>query len=260
MRCSEVIEKLEQLSPLSFAEEWDNAGFLCGRRDKEIKRVHIAVDATDSVIEEAVHRQADLLLTHHPLIFKPLKRIVTEDFIGRRVYTLIRSDICYYAMHTNFDVMGMADAAADELGMRSRQVLDITYEDDIAKEGIGRVGKLPRIMTLQECAEYVKKVFNLETVQVFGEREQTIEKAAISPGSGSTVLQAAIRSGAEVLITGDIDHHMGLDCMAQGLSLIDAGHFGLEKIFVSNLSEFFRREMPEIQIYEAKEESPFHIV
>ncbi len=260
MRCSEVTEKLEQFSPLSFAEEWDNAGLLCGRLDKEIKKVYIAVDATDGVIAEAVRLQADLLLTHHPLIFKPLKRITTEDFIGRRIYTLIRNGICYYAMHTNFDVMGMADAAADEIGLRNRQVLDITYEDEIAKEGVGRIGKLPRIMTLEECAEYVKKAFDLEMVQVFGEKEQTIEKAAISPGSGSSVFAAAIKSGADVLITGDIDHHMGLDGMAQGLSLIDAGHFGLEKIFVSILSEFFRREMPEIQIYEAKEESPFHIV
>ncbi len=135
MKCYEIIDKLESLSPTEFAEEWDNIGLLAGRRDKEVRTVYIALDATDDVIEEAVRLGADLLLTHHPLIFKKMSRVNTDDFIGRRVCELIRNDISYYAMHTNFDVMGMADAAADELSLKDRRVLDVTYEDDISKEG-----------------------------------------------------------------------------------------------------------------------------
>ena len=93
MRCSEIIEKLEALSPASFAEEWDNVGLLAGRRDKEVHTIYIALDATDEVIKEAVHLGADLLLTHHPLIFKKMSRITTEDFIGRRLVELLRKDI-----------------------------------------------------------------------------------------------------------------------------------------------------------------------
>ena len=88
---------------------------------------------------------------------------------------LIGNDISYYAMHTNFDVMGMADAAADEIRLKERQVLSITYEDEIAKEGIGRYGKLPQVMTLEECASYVKDVFHLESVKVYGERDMAVE-------------------------------------------------------------------------------------
>lgn len=115
MNCNEIIGKLESLSPTAFAEDWDNIGLLVGRRDKEVETIYIALDATDEVIEEAVRVGADMLLTHHPLVFKKLDRVTTDDFIGRRVCRLIKNDVSYYAMHTNFDVMGMADAAADEL-------------------------------------------------------------------------------------------------------------------------------------------------
>ena len=107
MKCYEIIEKLETLSPPSYAEEWDNIGLLVGRRDKEVRRIYIALDATDDVIEDAIRVQADMLLTHHPMIFHKINRVNTDDFIGKRICHLIRSDMVYYAMHTNFDVKGM---------------------------------------------------------------------------------------------------------------------------------------------------------
>ena len=139
MRCSEIMNILEILSPVAFAEKWDNVGLLVGRRDKTVHKVMLALDATDDVVEQAVLQGADLLLTHHPLLFSPIKRITEDDFVGRRLYKLIRNDICYYAMHTNFDVMGMADAAADAMELLNPEVLDVTYEDEIANEGIGRI-------------------------------------------------------------------------------------------------------------------------
>lgn len=260
MKCYEVIEKLETLSPLQFAEEWDNIGLLAGRRDKDIKIIYIALDATDDVIEEAIRLKADLLLTHHPLIFKSLNRINTDHFIGRRVYELIRNDICYYAMHTNFDVMGMADAAADELGLRSRQVLDVTYEDDISKEGAGRYGRLPVKMTLFECAEMVKRMFNLPNVRVYGQLDSMIEDAAIIPGSGGDFIPNALQLGADVLITGDIDHHEAIDAVAQGISIIDAGHYGLEKLFIPYMYEYLSRELDGVALYKAKIKEPFVVI
>lgn len=257
MRCSEIIQKLEELSPSSFAESWDNVGLLAGRRDREVTKVYLALDATDEVIAEAVRIGAQMLLTHHPLIFTAMKRVTAEDFIGRRVAKLLRHDISYYAMHTNFDLMGMADAAADEMGLRNRQVLAITYEDEIAKEGIGRFGTLPSIMSLLECAEYVKKVFHVENVRVFGDPEAEMEYAAVSPGSAKSVIKSAIALGADVLISGDVDHHEGIDCVAQGMNVIDAGHYGMEKIFMPYMEEFFHRELPQIETVTAPEKNPF---
>ena len=132
MRCSEIMNILEVLSPVMFAESWDNVGLLVGREDKTVHKVMVALDATDDVVEQAVLQGVDLLLTHHPLLFSSIKKITEADFIGRRLLKLIRNDICYYAMHTNFDVMGMADAAADAMELQHCEVLDITYEDDIA--------------------------------------------------------------------------------------------------------------------------------
>ena len=260
MKCHEVIAKLEELSPPSYAAEWDNVGLLVGRKEKEVRKIYIALDATDEVIQNAIDLQADMLLTHHPLIFTPLKRVNSEHFIGRRILRLAKHDIAYYAMHTNFDVMGMADAAADEIGLKKRTVLDITFEDEIAKEGFGRVGKLPHIMTLKECADYVKQCFHMEHVTVYGDMEMMMETAAICPGSGKSMIHAAVSQGADVLITGDIDHHDGIDANAQGLQIIDAGHFGIEKIFVPYMKEYLKREFVELTVFTHDMKPPFMIV
>ena len=258
--CASVIESLEQLSAPMFAESWDNVGLLAGRRDKEVCKICIALDATDEVIEEAVRNGADMLITHHPLIFSAMKKINTDDFIGRRVVKLLQADISYYAMHTNFDVMGMADAAADEIRLKERQVLSITYEDEISKEGIGRYGKLPQVMTLEECASFVKQVFQLESVKIYGDAGSAVECAAISPGSGKSMIRPAIAAGAEVLITGDIEHHEGIDAVAQGLMIIDAGHYGIEKLFVPYMMEYIKREFPQMEVFAAKEKNPFWVM
>lgn len=260
MKCYEIIEKLETLSPIAFAEQWDNIGLLAGRRDKEVRTVYIALDASDDVIEEAVRLGADLLITHHPLIFKKLDRVTTDDFIGRRVCELIRNDISYYAMHTNFDVMGMADAAADELALTDRQVLNVTYEDDISKEGCGRVGTLRERMSVADLAALVKEKFHVPNVRIFGEPGDIVEVAAVMPGSGGSYIGDALRAGADVMITGDIDHHEGIDAVAQGIVLIDAGHYGIEKLFITYMEEFLNRELPGLQVYKAEIREPFTVV
>ena len=260
MKCSEIMECLEELSPKSFAEGWDNVGLLCGRKDKEVRCIYIALDATGDVIEAAIAAGADMLITHHPMIFKPLKQICSDNFIGNRILKLAEHGIAYYAMHTNFDVMGMADAVADELSLLDRKVLSVTYEDEISKEGIGRIGALPQTMSLAECAQYVKKCCKIEHVKVFGNPSDTVIMAAVCPGSGKSCIEDAISQGADVLITGDIDHHEGIDAVERGLSIIDAGHYGLEKIFVPYMLEYCKRKFPGLNVYAAAEQNPFWIL
>lgn len=260
MKLTDIISKLEELSPIRYAEAWDNVGLLVGNRDKEIERIYIALDATEDVIKRAVSMDSDLILTHHPLIFSPLKRITSDDFMGRRLMELIRNDISLYSMHTNFDVMGMADAAADELGLKQSEVLDVTYEDEVSKEGFGRVGFLPGEMSLEECAAYVKERFKLETVCVYGDLDSNVFRVAILPGSGKSMAKSAIASGADVYITGDIGHHEGIDLVAEGLSVIDAGHFGIEKIFIAYMKEYLQREFPGVTVITHPCQGPFRVI
>jgi dinuclear metal center YbgI/SA1388 family protein len=260
MECALICESLEELSPKRFALSFDNVGLLVGRYDKDVKTIYIALDATDEVIDAAIECEADMLITHHPMIFSAIKSVRADDFIGRRILKLAKYDISYYAMHTNFDVMGMADAAADEIDLIERDVLDVTYEDEIGAEGIGRIGRLREEMSLIELCDFVKERFMLDTVKVFGDPDRLCNICAISPGSGKSMIKYAIEKGADVIITGDIDHHEGIDSVAQGLCVIDAGHFGIEKIFVPYMEEFIRREMPEIKVYTHEMTSPFMVL
>ena len=260
MECALICESLEELSPKRFALSFDNVGLLVGRYDKDVKTIYIALDATDEVIDAAIECEADMLITHHPMIFSAIKSVRADDFIGRRILKLAKYDISYYAMHTNFDVMGMADAAADEIDLIERDVLQVTYEDEIGAEGIGRIGRLREEMSLIELCDFIKERFMLDTVKVFGDPDRLCNICAISPGSGKSMIKYAIEKGADVIITGDIDHHEGIDSVAQGLCVIDAGHFGIEKIFVPYMEEFIRREMPEIKVYTHEMTSPFMVL
>lgn len=260
MECKKVIEILEKQSPKSYACDWDNVGLLVGREDKEIQKIYIALDATDEAIEEAIANGADMLLTHHPMIFKGMKRVTQEDFIGRRIIRLIQNDMVYYAMHTNFDVMGMADLAADYLGISDTRVLEITSVSETGEEGIGRYGSLKKEMTVWECCEEVKQAFSLENVKVFGDLERKVKTAAISPGSGKSVISNALQAGVDVLITGDIDHHEGIDAVAQKLTVIDAGHYGVEHIFIPYMEQYLKREAKELEIAVQPLTFPFQII
>lgn len=260
MECKKVIELLEKQSPKSYACDWDNVGLLVGREDKEIQKIYIALDATDEAIEEAIANGADMLLTHHPMIFKGMKRVTQEDFIGRRIIRLIQNGMVYYAMHTNFDVMGMADLAADYLGISDTRVLEITSVSETGEEGIGRYGSLKKEMTVRECCEEVKQAFSLENVKVFGDLERKVKTAAISPGSGKSVISNALQAGVDVLITGDIDHHEGIDAVAQNMTVIDAGHYGVEHIFIPYMEQYLKREAKELEIAVQPLTFPFQII
>ena len=260
MLCKEIVQVIEAAYPREAALDFDNVGLLAGRTEKEVERVYIALDATDAVIDRAIEAGADMLITHHPLIFSPLKKVTDEDFVSRRVVKLIQNDISYYAMHTNYDVLGMAELAEKILGIRDSEVLDITMEKDGKPEGIGRIGELEKPMTLEECCVYVKHKLNLGSLKVFGDMQAEVSRLAISPGSGKTAIAAAIAKGADVLVTGDIGHHDGLDAVEQGLAVIDAGHYGTEYIFIDDMRRFLEDKLPVLDVITTPVIHPFQVV
>ena len=258
MLCREIVEIIERTYPKQAAFEWDNVGLLVGRTEKEVKKIYVALDATEEVIDAAIKAGADMLVTHHPLIFSPLKKITDEHFIGSRVVKLLQHDISYYAMHTNYDVLRMAELSGVILGLKDAEMLDPMGRSD--GNGIGRVGVLENEMTLLECCELVKEKFQLETVSVFGDVNKVVRCAAISPGSGDDLIEAALAHHADVLITGDIGHHDGIDAVAQGTAIIDAGHYGLEHIFVEDMAEYLQKNTDGVRLEKAKISHPFQVV
>ena len=260
MLCREIVQVIEAAYPREAALDFDNVGLLAGRAEKEVKKVYIALDATDQVIDEALKEGADMLITHHPLIFSPLKRVTDEDLAGRRVMRLIGADISCYAMHTNYDVLGMAELSEKVLGIKDTEVLDATMMREGKEEGIGRIGNLEEPMTLRECCVYVKHKLNLGSIKVFGDMDQNISRMAVSPGSGKSAVAPAIAKGADVLVTGDIGHHDGLDAVGEGLAVIDAGHYGTEYIFMEDMKRFFEHKLPGIEAVTAPVDHHFQVI
>ncbi len=260
MKCAELIDILQQQAAEKYACDWDNVGLLVGSCKQEVKKVYIALDATDEAVREALEAGADMMLTHHPLIFRGMKRITEEDFIGRRIIAMIRGGLSYYAMHTNFDVMGMADLAAEKMGLSETEPLEVTCVEDGIPQGIGRTGMLEQAVSLAECCEQVKRAFHLEHVKVFGALTKTVKRAAICPGAGKGDIDYALAAGADVYITGDIDHHAGIDAQASGMAVIDAGHYGIEHIFISYMEQYLREHAPEIETVAQERAEPFRIV
>jgi len=258
MNNQKIIKALEQLAPLNLAESWDNPGFQIGRSDHEVNSVFLALDATDEVIDSALSHKADMLITHHPLIFSEIKSVLDNNFIGRRIIKLIEGKINYYAMHTNFDVTVMAKHAASLLELHQCQILK--PGELPAELGIGCTGLLKEPMSLKDCGEWVKKVFCIPNLKIYGDLNAKVQSISVSPGSGKGMSEAAIRQKADVLITGDVGHHEGIDAIAQGIFIIDAGHHGIEHIFVDYMKTFFEKNWSQIKVYTEANISPFTVI
>ncbi len=252
MKCREIIECLEQLSPKSYACDWDNVGLLVGRKDKEVERIMVALDATKEIINLAERNCVDMLITHHPMIFSSVKQINDDDFIGEKILSLAENGICYYAMHTNFDAIGgMAELATGKKFLNLTQTSPVEVCDG-TDEGMGRYGTLPYPMKAEEVCEYVKERFQLPFVMLYqaqADEGKVFEKIAVMPGSGKSYTKQVLQNGYELYLTGDFGHHEGVDAMDMGLTVIDATHYGLEKIFVSYITSYLEKNYAELTVF-----------
>ena len=185
MKVKELTDWLGGNFPAAVAEDWDNVGLLTGDDESEVKHVFLALDLTETVLDEAIRAGADMIVTHHPMIFSGIKKINNYSFTGRKIISLVRHGISYYAMHTNYDILGMADLSAGYLELSDTKVLCATGEKDGEPIGFGRVGNLPCEMTLKEYALLVKKNLKLSDVKVYGNLEQTVKTAAVCTGSAA---------------------------------------------------------------------------
>ena len=260
MKVKELTEWLGGNFPAAVAEDWDNVGLLVGDDQKEISHVFLALDLTEPVLDEAVAAGADMILTHHPMIFSGIKKINNHTFTGRKILRLIKEDIPYFAMHTNYDVIGMADLSAEHLKLQDTRVLTVTDGSGEQPEGFGRVGKLPHVMTLDEFGKYVKECNHLPDVRVYGDLDRKIETVAICTGSGKSMIGDVMAAGADVYVTGDIDYHTAIDTMADGLAIVDAGHYGTEYIFAEAMEKELNAAFSALKTTCASVKNPYTVL
>lgn len=252
LKCKDIVDILDQLSPQNYACEWDNIGLLLGRKEKDIKNVMIALDVTKDVIEQAIIKKVDLLITHHPMIFSSLKQINEDHVVSEKVLSLAEHGIAYYAMHTNFDTIGgMGDLVAGKDYLDLKDVTPIVTTKD-PEVGMGRYGMLPKPMTSKQLAEYVKEKFQIPFVMLYQRKQdenKVYDKIAVLPGSGKSEMKKVIENGYSLYLTGDFGHHEGLDAMDMGLTVMDATHYGLEHVFITFIARYLKQKMDNMDIH-----------
>ena len=258
MRICDIISEMEKIAPPYLAEKWDNSGFLLGDETRNISKVFVCLEINSTTLPQAQNSGAELIITHHPLIFKPLSSIRESNPTGRLIRTLIKNDIAVYSMHTNFDKAdgGMNDLLAETLGLEN--VRHYTEEEYADGENIGRVGTLEPAMSLEDFAAFVKATLGCKTLRTVGIPDEDVSTVALCSGSGGDLMLNALRAEADVYLTGDIGHHDAQLASEIGLNIIDAGHFETENIFCQFMMEYFEDNFPDIKITCAETESYFN--
>ena len=250
MKLNRLINFLEEKFPIFLAEEWDNVGLQIGKRDSKINGILLSLDLTEKVIDKAIEIGANLIITHHPLIFKPLKNISSDSLMGKKIMKLIENGISVYSMHTNLDSgkSGLNDFLGENiLELKLGKILD-PMEKNGREYGIGRVYKLEETLSLEKISEILKEKLKLQSINVVKSgKDIEIKKVAIVSGAGASYWRKAKKLGAQVLITGDIKYHEAIDAREENFNLIDIGHFESEWIF-SNLLEGLIKKEFEIDI------------
>ncbi|SJZ79961.1 dinuclear metal center protein, YbgI/SA1388 family [Pilibacter termitis] len=239
MLASEVIKRFEEYCPEKLAISGDPVGLHIGTLNKEIKTVMTTLDVRPEVVCEAISKEVDLLIAKHPPIFRPAKRLDTDNPQNKMYADLLKHDINVYAAHTNIDIVedGLNDWFCELLGIANPEFLEKTHEINGKFYGIGRIGKLQEKLSLVDFTEKVKEVFTLDSCRVIAEDfEKTIETVAICGGSGEKFYPSALEKGADLYITGDIYYHTAHDMLANGLSAIDPGHH-IEVLFTEKIAE-----------------------
>lgn len=232
-----IVEKIEQLAPRELAEEWDPIGLSFGTYQQAVKKVFVALDVDPVTLEEAKAVGADLIVTHHPLIFNSVHTLNGEDSKRQLFIELIKNDIAVYSAHTNMDRadQGMNEWLADALKLQ--QIEPMMPLDTDPKAGFGRVGFLNEPLSMEKLINQLKKVFDLSNVRYNEvEPKEQYQKIAVMGGAGADFYRAAQAKDAELYITGDISYHQAQDMLREGLAFIDVGHF-VENIFVKRMTE-----------------------
>jgi dinuclear metal center YbgI/SA1388 family protein len=248
----DFLRLIERIAPVRLAEPWDNPGLQIGDSEQQIKKICSSLDPTLAALKNASKSNAQVLFTHHPLIFKSISHIEVNTYPGRILAQAAQKNISVVTAHTNLDVAegGINDILANLFTLQNVEVLQPHNEEPGI--GLGRIGDLPEPMDLFSFLKVVKKRLDADHIRLVGQKTRPMRRVAVVGGSGGSLVSLAAKKGADALITGDVGHHAALEAESFGIALIDGGHFHTEKaafnIFCNNLEDFFRKEGWEVGV------------
>lgn len=255
-RVSDLCQFLDAFAPPRLAEEWDNVGLLVGDQNKEVQRVMTCLTITPQSCAEAVRKKADLIVTHHPLPFKPLRRLTADTTPGRLLLELVRAGIAVHSPHTAFDsaAEGINQQLGQGIGLVEIAPLVAAPGEAGESLGSGRLGRFTPPQKLAQIAGRLKAFLNITGLQVVGESDPLISTAAVACGSGGSFLEPAIGAGCQLLVTGEASFHTCLEAQASGIALLLTGHFASERFAVVRLAAVLAGAFPALSVWASEEE------
>ncbi|HEY8443424.1 MAG TPA: Nif3-like dinuclear metal center hexameric protein [Clostridia bacterium] len=260
-KLSEIIDFLNQIAPPEQKEDWDNIGFLTGQKDAKIYKCVLCLDVTSAVLDESIELGANLIVSHHPFIFKPINSITDQTLQGRKLLKAIKNDINVFSAHTNLDSseQGINDYIA--------RLLDLK---DITRFGLkncdwqgGRIGELKEPVKLIELAKKLKTLLNDDSVRIVGKKDGLVKKIAlISGGAGKPeYLTAAVNAGADCYVSGDFSYHAALEAFERDFSFIICSHYCMERVILNRLRGLLAERFADVQfIISQKEQNPVEAI
>lgn len=242
MKIKEVVSALERFAPLPLQEDFDNAGLQIGLTDADVSGALLCLDVTEAVVDEAVGKGCNLIVSHHPLIFHKLRRITGEDYVQRAVMKAIKNNVVIVSMHTNMDSAqgGVNHKIAEKMNLQELAFFGTEKVADGVQGGEGVIGMLPHPMAADDFILMIKRTFGVECVQANELLRRPVRKVALCGGAGSFLLPAAIGQGADAFVTGEMHYHdyFGHE---QEIQIAVIGHFQSEQytheIFQSIIEE-----------------------
>lgn len=245
---SDIARFLDAFAPPALAESWDNVGLLVGDASRGVTRLMTCLTVTAASAREAIAGKAELIVTHHPLPFRPLARVTTDTPEGRLLWELIGAGISIYSPHTAFD------SAEQGINQRLAVGLHLSTIEPLVPgttpgSGAGRHGRLPAVITLGELAVRVKRLLAIDHAQAVGELDHPVQAVAVACGSAGEFLGAAAEAGCDVLVTGEVRFHTTLEAEARGVGLVLAGHFASERFAVEQLAGVLAAEFSALKVW-----------
>lgn len=246
---SEIYVFLQEKVPFELQESFDNAGFLLGRAKAQVSKILVALDITEQVVEEAAELGAQLIVAHHPVIFGGVQAVTDQTVTGRILLALAENRIAAICAHTNLDKVegGVNDALALRLGLTDIVQLKQEGEDGLGRPyGIGRVGYVTE-QPLYDFAIGVKRLLGANGLRLV-DGGRPAHKVAVGGGACAGMMGDVLAQGCDTFITSDVKYNHFLDAKAQGLNLIDAGHFPTEDVVCSVLQDWLAQRFPQISV------------